>query len=51
MISEALAYAQENDVDFTATAKWFLNKYDHLLDEWLDADRAEMVRKGLIQGA
>lgn len=50
MISEALAYAQENDVDFTATAKWFLNKYDHLLDEWLDADRAEMVRKGLSQG-
>ncbi len=47
MISEALAYAQDNKVDFKATAKWFLNKYNHLIDEWLDAEKAEMVRGGL----
>jgi glycine betaine/proline transport system substrate-binding protein len=48
MISEALAYSQDNNVDFKETAKWFLNKYDNLLDQWLDSKRAEKVREALV---
>lgn len=47
LISEALAYTQLNKVEYSATAKWFLNKYDYLLDEWLTPNQAQLVRKAL----
>lgn len=47
LISEALAYTQSNNVEYLATAKWFLKEYDYLLDEWLTQDKAELVRNSL----
>lgn len=35
LISEALAYMQETGADSRATAEWFLERHDELLQEWL----------------
>jgi glycine betaine/proline transport system permease protein/glycine betaine/proline transport system substrate-binding protein len=42
-----LLYIQESGADFETTAKWFLTQHDELLDQWLPADKAEMVREAL----
>lgn len=47
LTSEALAHMQETGDDHTDTAKWFLKKYDELLDQWLDSEKAQMVRNAL----
>ncbi|NLD04476.1 MAG: ABC transporter substrate-binding protein [Synergistaceae bacterium] len=44
LISEALAYIDENKVSHTETAKWLLKTNDHLLDQWLPKERADRVR-------
>jgi len=49
LISEALAYTQEHNVDFTETAKWYLRENDSMIDEWLDSERAQMVRDALAR--
>ena len=46
LTSEARSYAG-NRRDHTDTAKWFLKKYDELLDQWLDFEKAQMVRNAL----
>lgn len=35
LISEALAYMQETGADSRATAEWFLERHDELLQQWL----------------
>lgn len=47
MVSEALAYIEENDASYMDAAAWFLKNNDELLDEWLPGDKAEAVRKVL----
>lgn len=47
LTSEALTYMQDTGADYKTTAMWFLKTHDNLLDEWLDADKAEAVRQAL----
>lgn len=47
LTSEALAHMQETGDDHIDTAKWFLKKYDELLDQWLDFEKAQRVRNAL----
>jgi len=48
LTSEALAYMKNNDASYLAAAKWFLSEHDALLDTWLPADKAALVRKALV---
>jgi glycine betaine/proline transport system substrate-binding protein len=47
LTSEALTYMQDTGADYKAAALWFLKTHDNLLDEWLSADKAAMVREAL----
>lgn len=47
IISDALAYMQSTGATHEETAKWFLSNNHELLDKWLDADKAEMVKTAL----
>ncbi len=47
LTAEALYYMQENDASYVDTVKWFLGEHDELLEQWLPADKAELVRKAL----
>ena len=47
LTSEALSYMQDTGATSEETAKWFLTTYDELLDQWLPADKAELVRMSL----
>jgi glycine betaine/proline transport system substrate-binding protein len=49
LTSQALAYVNENDADYTDAAKWFLAGHDELLSQWLPADKAEIVRSALAE--
>jgi len=44
LTSEALAYMQDTGKNHIETAKWFLTEHDELLNAWLDADKAQLVR-------
>ncbi|MBE0601030.1 MAG: ABC transporter substrate-binding protein [Firmicutes bacterium] len=44
MTAEALTYILDNDATYEDAAKWFLTQHDALLDEWLPADKAQLVR-------
>ena len=48
IISEALAYMQENNADYEAAARWLLTEsHPELVDEWLTAEQAETLRAAL----
>lgn len=47
LTSEALAHMQESGDNHQETAKWFLIKYDSFLDDWLDDEKAQLVRDAL----
>lgn len=47
LTSEALAYINENDASYEESAKWFLQEHDDLIDQWLPAEEAELVRNAL----
>ncbi len=47
LTSEALRYMEETGATEAETAKWFLKQHDELLDQWLPADKAELVRAAL----
>ncbi len=47
LISDALAYMQNNKASFEDTAKWYLKQHDKFLDEWLPTDKAKLVRESL----
>lgn len=47
MTSEALAYINENDAEYTDAAKWFLSEHDELLGQWLPSEKVELVRNAL----
>ncbi|HWR28513.1 MAG TPA: ABC transporter substrate-binding protein [Negativicutes bacterium] len=49
LTSEALAYINNNDASYEDAAKWFLSEHNELLDEWLPADKAELVRDTLAE--
>ena len=47
LTSEALAHMQDTGEDYNATAQWFLKEHDDLLDEWLEPEKAQLVRDAL----
>ena len=47
LTAEALTYIMDNNASYEDAAKWFLTKNDALLDEWLPADKAQIVRDAL----
>lgn len=47
LVSEALAYLDENKASHDEAAVWFLKKNDHLIDEWLPTENAQKLRKYL----
>ncbi|HZK28502.1 MAG TPA: ABC transporter substrate-binding protein [Thermoclostridium sp.] len=47
LTSEALAHIQETGDNHMDTAKWYLKKYDEFLDDWLDPDKAQLIRDAL----
>ncbi len=44
LTSQALAHMQETSADAEETAIWFLKENDQLLDQWLDKDKASIMR-------
>ncbi len=49
LTSDALAYINENDAEYDEAAEWFLMEHDELIDQWLDADKAKLVRDSLAK--
>lgn len=47
LISDALGYIQDTGADYNEAAKWFLIENDYLLDEWLNAEDAQIIRDSL----
>ena len=47
LTAEALTYIMDNNASYEEAAAWFLTKNDDLLDEWLPADKAQIVRDAL----
>ncbi len=47
LTSNALAYISEHDAEYGDAARWFLKENDGLLDEWLPAEKALLVREAL----
>lgn len=49
LTSEALAYIDDNDAEYIEAAKWFLIEHDEVIDQWLPAEKAELVRDALTK--
>lgn len=47
LTSEALGYMHDTEATADEAAVWFLAQHDELIDEWLTADKAELVRAAL----
>jgi glycine betaine/proline transport system substrate-binding protein len=47
LTSEALSYIQNNDASYEDAAKWFLNEHSEFIDQWLPADKANLVHTSL----
>ena len=47
LTSEALAHIQQTGDDYKATARWFLKNHPELIDDWLTAEQAEVLKAGL----
>lgn len=47
LINGALNYLDENGATHEEAARWLLQENDELLDQWLPADKAELVRAAL----
>ena len=51
LISEALAYMQENKADYEQAARWLLTEtHPELVDQWLEPGQAEALRSALSSG-
>lgn len=51
LISEALAYMQDNNCSYSDAARWLLATHTGLIDEWLEPFEADKVREALeIEG-
>lgn len=44
LTSEALAHMQDTGADYVDTAKWFLSEHSELLDLWLEAEDAQVIK-------
>ena len=49
VISEALAYLDDNDASYEETAIWFLKQNDQLIDQWLPEENAAALRTYLSE--
>ncbi len=49
LTAEVVVYIQDSGVDMTEAAIWFMQQHDELIDEWLPADKAELVRAALAE--
>lgn len=47
LTAEALAYIADNKATYDQAARWFLQKHDALLAQWLPQDKLEAVRTAL----
>jgi glycine betaine/proline transport system substrate-binding protein len=47
MIARALVYMEENEVEHEEAAIWFLQEYESVWTEWVDADIASKVKAAL----
>lgn len=47
LTSKALAYISEHDASYADAARWFLKTNDELIDQWLEPDKADLLRKAL----
>ncbi len=47
LTSDALGYMEETGSDYVETAKWFLKENDNLIDKWLNAEDANILREYL----
>ncbi len=47
LTSQALAYINDHQASYEEAARWFLSENDQLLDEWLSAEQAKLVRDAL----
>ena len=45
--ADGLAYMETNKANYDATAIYLMKKYDKMLDQWLAADKAKLVRDAL----
>ncbi|CUX31531.1 glycine betaine ABC transporter substrate-binding protein [Clostridium sp. C105KSO13] len=50
LISEGLAYMQDNNADHSAAGKWLLSQHPELLEEWLTPEQAETLNASLEGG-
>ncbi|HZJ76883.1 MAG TPA: ABC transporter substrate-binding protein [Oscillospiraceae bacterium] len=44
LTSKALAYIQDTGATYEEAAEWFLKTNDHLIDEWLTPDEAQIIK-------
>ena len=49
LISEGLAYMQENEASVEEAAQWFLNEREEVWTDWVSPDVAERVRTALAE--
>ena len=47
LTAEALAYIADNKATYDQAARWFLQKHDDLLTQWLPPDKAQTMRAAL----
>lgn len=47
LTAEALAYIADNKATYDQAARWFLQKHDNLLTQWLPPDKAQTMRAAL----
>lgn len=47
LISEALAYMQDNKADHNQAAVWLLQQHPELIDEWLTPEQATVLKESL----
>ena len=50
LISEGLAYMQDNNADHNTAAKWLLMQHPELLEEWLTPEQADTLSASLEGG-
>lgn len=48
LLSQAMRHMQQQNISVEETARWFLRHNDALLEQWLPPDKAEQVRKALV---
>ncbi len=49
LTAEGLAYMQDYEATYEEAAAWFLREHDELVESWLPADKAELVRNKIAE--